>query len=432
MIFDEFLKAGLIPIGGDDEVYKKLIAASTKLMDVLKKEKTKVIRYTLVAIDSNVTEQEPVLAEVEAIVTEEWKLIRSQFTEMPISIYRGIILQALENLGSKDVAIAAAIWHSGCNLFPLLPRKEKESDILHKFMYAMGDLAEKKAIEDWSINKEPKGIRLPAFTLEVPQTVVSVDLNQLTEYFIAASGPKGADGNARTDSNPHWPSVNGYSNSENPAWSYQFAPRAAKGVANSVNKALTAQSKSTNEFFESFQKQATDYFGKLKTDVSAALKESIQSSVAVERRSQLLWWKETLYSTTLRKSYRELDEFENAIAMAYDLYELLPLHCPTSVMYILKESYNTLQLTQKKITISEFIKLTQSKEKKDFVESFFEKTDNSGRTDLDSYLSKVVFDKSEENEDLISRLGVNAEVEIEFEYLSTWLLNSLIAKYLIK
>jgi len=423
MIFDEFLKAGLIPIGGDDEVYKKLTAASKKLVEILKADKAKVINYTLVAIDSNITENEPVLVEVENIVTEEWKLIRSQFTEMPISIYRGIILQALEDLGSKDVVVAAAIWHSSCNLFSLLPRKERESDILYKFLHAMGDVAETKAIEDWSINKEPKGIRLPAFNLEIQKTPASVDLKELTDYLIAASGPSGEDGVARANPNPYWPN-------NNHNWAYQFSPRAAKGITSSVNKALTAQNNATNLFIESFQKQATEYFTKLKTDVSVALKESIQSSVAVEQRSQLLWWKETLYSKTLRKSYRELDEFENAIAMAYDLYNILPKHCPTSVMYILKETYNTIHSAKSKIKISEFINIAQSKKKKEFVNNFFENVDNHGRTDFDSYLSNVIFNNN--SEEIISRLGINSDVEIEFELLSTWILNSLIAKYLIQ
>ena len=106
MIFDKFLDAGLIPIGGDDDKFQKLLKASKELEKVLIEDKQKIINYTLVALDEKITEKETVLEEVEAIVKEEWQLVRGQFNgEMPIRIYQGIILQALYSISEKTGTI---------------------------------------------------------------------------------------------------------------------------------------------------------------------------------------------------------------------------------------------------------------------------------------------------------------------------------------
>jgi hypothetical protein len=425
MIFDDFLLAGLIPIGGDDHVYDKLIKASKNLEEILKKDKAKVINYTLVALDSNVTENEPVLAEVEDVVTQEWKLIRFQFTNMPIAIYRGIILQALDNLGTNDPLFAAIIWHSGCDIFTLYRKKTKESEILSMFLYKMGDLAEEAAIKEWSIDGEPKGIRLPAFQLDIKVSNVEVDLNELTEYFIAASGPSGLDRVARADPNPYW--TNSYAD-----WSFQFAPRAAKGVANSVNKALVSNNQNMENFVEAFKKNANDYFSKLKTDVSTTIKETVRNSIAVERRSQLLWWKETLYSRTLKKSYRELDDLGNAISMAFDLKELLPTISPVSVMYVLKETFHLVSGKKKKVKVSEIITQLRQKEKKYLIDNYFIRKDINGRSDLVSYMNDVLNNGIDIEDQILYKLGIKSDTEIEYDFFSTWILNSLIAQSLIK
>jgi len=432
MIFDDFLAAGLIPIGGDDQIYTKLIKASTNLEEIFKKNKAKVINYTLVALDSNVTENEPVLAEVEDVVTQEWKLIRSQFTNMPIAIYRGIILQALENLGTNDSLFAAIIWHSGCDIFTLYSKKTKESEILSLFLNKMGDIAEEAAIKEWSIDGEPKGIRLPGFQLDIKISNSEVNLKELTEYFIAASGPIGSDGNARKNPNPNWPAKDSSYNSHNKEWSYEFAPRAAMGVTNSVNKAFVSSNQNIKNFIDAFQKNTNDYFSKLKTDVSAALKETIKNSIAVERRSQLLWWKETLYSRTLKKSYRDLDDLGNAVAMAYDLKCLLPTISPVSVMYVLKETFHLVSGKKKKIKLSEIITQLKQKEKNYLIENYFVRTDINSRSSIVSYLNEILYNGANIEEQILFKLGVKSDTEVEYDFFSTWILNSLIAQSLIK
>jgi hypothetical protein len=366
MIFDEFLKAGLIPIGGDDEIYKKLVTASKKLEEVLKTDKSKVISYTLVAIDSNITENEPVLLEVENIVTDEWKLIRSQFTEMPIAIYRGIILQALEELGKTDSNIAAIIWHSGSSPFPLLKKKTKESDILFNFLHLMGDISEETAVAEWSLNEEDPKIKLPVLKINgLKLGNVTINSNNLKAKLNVAANR----------------SPQGHNQYQHPAeWAEHFSQNATEGIATAFQTSFEEFNKSLSP--TAIEEPINKFFIEFKKTLDNSLKITFSTLIAVERRSKLIWWKEGLYSQSLRKSYRELDEFESSIAMAYDLYNLLPLHCPTSVEYILKETYNVIPRKKKKIKILDFVMTAKSKDKKEFIEKFIEKKDTIGRTDI--------------------------------------------------
>ena len=384
MIFDKFLDAGLIPIGGDDEKFQKLLKASKELEKVLIEDKKKIINYTLVALDEKIPENETVLEEVEAIVKEEWQLVRGQFNgEMPIRIYQGIILQALYSISEKSDDVAAIIWLTGNSVFPLMTFSKKMGDIIQPFLEKLGDRNEQFALNEWTIDKDPKSIRLSNFKFDFKKVDIRIDENELKEFLIAAAGPSGADGVARQDSNPYW-------TNNNANWSYQFAPRAARGIAKSINKTLETHNSQVNNYLTELEKQSNEYFTKLKKDISTSLKDAIHSSVAVERRSQLLWWKETLYSISQRKSYRELNVFQAAVAMAFDLFELLPTICPASVDYILKETFLELKNKETTTTIKDFLIEIGNKENEDFITPYLAQIGKgSNRVSLVNYMSEL-------------------------------------------
>lgn len=424
MIFDEFIKAGLIKIGGDDDIYDKLITSSKELAKELLVEKIKIINYALVSLDKNIAENEPVLKEVEECISKTWKMIRSQFGEMPIAIYRAVILQALENLAEEEAEIASIIWMTCSNTYQYLEFSSTEQDLIKNHLNAMGNISEDEALKEWTIDREIKNIRIPNFKIEVKKTKKVVDQKQLTEYFIAASGPQGEDGVARNDPNANW--TNG-----NQSWSYQFAPRAAKGVTIEVNKALELQNNDIHQFFSSFEKQATSYFTKLKRDVSSALKDTIQSSLAIERRSQLLWWKESLYSKSQKKSYSDLTEFQCSIAMPFDLFDLLPAKCPVSVDYILKETFNSINSKENKIKLFDYLTKIEQPENKSFLEKYFiQGNQSSGRVELNLFISEIVFSKVNIKSEMISKIGITQDAEIKYSELAIWILHCLLAKRL--
>jgi len=425
MIFDKFLDAGLIPIGGDDDKFQKLIKASKELEKVLNEDKKKIINYTLVALDEKITEKETVLNEVEIIVKEEWQLVRGQFNgEMPIKIYQGIILQALYSMTEKSNDVAAIVWLTANSVYPLLTFSVKIGDIIKVFLEKLGDKVEEYALAQWTIDKEPKTIRISNFKFEFEKVKISVDTKQLEEYLIAASGPHGEDGVGRENPNPHWSSTGG-------SWSYEFAPRAAKGITKIVNDSLSQQSTQINTKLLELEKQSNEYFAKLKKDISISLKDTIQSSVAVERRSQLLWWKETLYSISQRKSYREMNVFQATIAMAFDLFKLLPSICPVSVDYILKETFLELNNDETTTTIKDFLLEINKKGNEDFLNYYYpEVKKDSNRVDLVSYMSEIVDKQISIETDMNDRIGVLGETEMKFEDIAIWILHSLLANKL--
>ena len=112
MILQDFLVCGLVEIGEEDKRLEWLEAAATELAKALIKTKRKLINYTLVALDDDLPETEPVFAEVEAAVTAHWKALRGKFPETPRQLLRGVILAALDKVKEDDIA-ASIVWLIG-------------------------------------------------------------------------------------------------------------------------------------------------------------------------------------------------------------------------------------------------------------------------------------------------------------------------------
>src|SRR3546814_13139405 len=66
-------------------------------------------------LDPNINPDEPVLAEVEAIIAAHWKALRAKFSEKPVPIIRAVILHALYNIGIGDSKIARIIYLTATN-----------------------------------------------------------------------------------------------------------------------------------------------------------------------------------------------------------------------------------------------------------------------------------------------------------------------------
>jgi GTPase-associated system helical domain len=67
------------------------------------------------------------------------------------------------------------------------------------------------------------------------------------------------------------------------------------------------------------------------------------ATLGLQRRTQLLWWKEALFSASARVSYRSLDEIVAASLMAFDLFQQLPMLSPASVQSFLGEAVRLVQ-----------------------------------------------------------------------------------------
>ena len=144
-----FLKTGLFEIGDSDDRLEKLRKSIIDLQKNFEKDYTLLPKYTLVAIDPNISDTEPVLLETEKIVIDHWETLRSKYPEMPRNILRGVILNAINNVGVNNPIAARIIFLTAQNLYPFV-KLNKEKEIVGSLLLKLGDIAESNAVEEWS------------------------------------------------------------------------------------------------------------------------------------------------------------------------------------------------------------------------------------------------------------------------------------------
>ena len=133
----------------------KLEASIAELKTIFEEDYSKLPRFTLVALDPNIQETEPVLLEVEEIVIKHSETLRSKYPDMPRNILRGVILNALNGIGKEDPTAARIIYLTGSNFFSY-SKLGSEKDLIENLIKDLGDIAEEKAVEEWSlIETEP-------------------------------------------------------------------------------------------------------------------------------------------------------------------------------------------------------------------------------------------------------------------------------------
>jgi hypothetical protein len=100
---------------------------------------------------------------------------------------------------------------------------------------------------------------------------------------------------------------------------------------------------------EQLQKPWSEFIGKLENEVRSQDQLMRDALEAGERRIQAeklrldaLWWSEALYSSSIRRSYREMETVLAAVVMAVDLLAHVPSPSPASVGYLLAEAVNRL------------------------------------------------------------------------------------------
>lgn len=312
-MLQEFLDAGLLEIGEDDSRFNSLVKASDDLAKSIINEKTLTIPYALVAVDPNVPNDEPTLDNVEDSVKQHWRTLRNLHTSRPLLILRAVLLQAMEQACRDDPTVAAATWLTASSILPLL-QATNEQHLVSSIVHAAGNMAEAEAVASWS--QLGNKLRRPRFakTSSVLEAV-KPNVATLTKNMHGAVGPQGPDNQPIAGANPQWP------NSGQP-WALVFAPRAAKAV----NATLQSLVSDLDQAITKGLNANTNY-------VERALKRAVTLGL----RTQLLWWKETLYSPSLHKSYRNLPNSAIPLIAAIDLHNQVTRFAPQSVEFLLRE-----------------------------------------------------------------------------------------------
>jgi hypothetical protein len=286
--------------------------------------------------------------------------------------------------------------------------------ITREFISRLGDKCEAYSSSIWRIGGNSVG-KGPKFQLKSgPIKVAQVDQAELEQGLSDAAGVHNAKSKSFGNPNPHWPN-------EGPPWSYQFPPRAAKTIATEVNKALTAISPALTGLTEQLGPALNEHANALATLVTSSIRQ-------IEGFTTLLWWKQALYSPTLRCSYRDLDSALAAAAMPFDLVEVSGAPVPQSVECFLREALLSVVPANPRLKLAELADAIKSSDKFESVLPTAT-ADKPHRVSLREFL-RPHRESSVPSKAVSAYVGLNATTELPLSEWTTWLLRERLAEIL--
>lgn len=411
------LKSGLFDIGDSDERLKWLQQSVTALVKYLQKNYSLLPKYSLVALDPNISDKEPILNDVEEIVTKYWTALRGKYPDMPRNIHRGVIMNALMQLGNEDPVAARIIYLTSSNFYPFA-KLGKEKTIVETLLSQLGEIAEKQAVEEWSLIEEAPKLKLSTLKVEnVKLGKIEIDKDKLQGKIQEAlsNSPSG-----------HGPQHGLHQ----PNYQQHFISKFTEGISQSFNSAFTELNSTITP--TAIEKSINDFFITFKKSLDGSLKESFASIVSVERRSKLLWWKETLYSPSLKKSYREVSKAIYPLIMGFDLHNQVAAITPISVDYLLRDTLLLLnEMKSEKLKFKDFFTaLSKDSYKSGIIDLLPELNESDGRICVTDFILLFLNDKVKAKE-FTERTGIKEEDEISSEDLAVAIFHDLLSKRLI-
>ncbi len=213
-------------------------------------------------------------------------------------------------------------------------------------------------------------------------------------------------------------------------WAEHFATNASAGIISTFNKAFEQFNKSMNP--ATIETPINKFFIEFKKLFDENLKLSFSTLIAIERRSKLLWWKETLYSHSFKRSYRRIDKYLLPIIMGKDLNDQIPEVTPISVDFLLRD---TLYLLNDKkddsVKFLDYLNVISNSKLKLELKSYFSNTKNSnGRISITDFIVLLINDGLS-IDDFKYRTGIDPNEEITFGELSVLVLHDLLTQRLV-
>lgn len=328
-----FLNKGLIDVGGDDTKLQKISQTAKDLAATLRKNPSKALNYSLVAFDPDAPEDDPVVQEALEALQKRWATYRNTFAATPIAVIRAILLDALVDAAEEDDRVGVCFVASARNALPLLP-VDNERDIWIGVVEYVERRVDARAEEEWAT---PETISTPPMSYEIPAlarpevTIGKASKAELQTSMLAATAPSyhhPQQGAVATSGNQY------YAHNNPQQWAYEFGTKSGAAIAAAINDALGEIKISQPNLADPFNKLAQV----VGTYVNNTLKSVSAATAGLQRRTNLLWWREALYSPSAGKSYRELPHSVAAALMALDLFKTVPLFSPASVSAFLGET----------------------------------------------------------------------------------------------
>lgn len=409
-----FLDARLFTIAEENSNYQFLTATIPLFEKAIAKNKNKIICATLVALDQNVPQDDPILDEVEELLKKKWPLVRNKYTDRPATLLRAIILESLFNLMQENKDITNIVWLTGSNLFPFLT-VSNETPILQNWLHEAGKSAENNAATEWELLDDIKSINIPNFTLgKIVLPTVTVD----KDGFAAGLNTAAMNGQQLSQNSIQNYNNGGYGTIRQ-EWSTAFSNAAAETFFTVFSKAFTSVTNALNTI--NIDKPINDFFTAFKDDLRKTLSASIKSGEKLKLRSQILWWKETLYSASTQMSYREMTPGEAALTMAVDLAAATSPIYPASIDYILKETLLVcLGTDEADKPIGDLVK--QIKMSDSQIKPF--EASEKGRISFGAFVAAQATGNIASS-DLFARTGIPPETKVNYRKVATLLLHDI-------
>ena len=336
-ILMKFLQLGLIDLQGSDEKLEKLEKTSMSLAKILELSPSKALAYTLIALDPKAPENDPVVQETISILEENWTTYFNTFASTPIQVVRALLLQALVISAEENKQVAIAFVSITRNVLPHI-EIGNEIDMWHKLVARFESELNIAAEKEWAT---PENIYIKTFSYSPPKQIkisaadVILNRDALQIGIEKAAGPQNKK-NETTNGNPHWPNSPTH-------WVNEFSPLMVSAISDVVDSAL-AQAKIEPI---DLSKPLKDLSIAVGTHLDIALEAVSRATAGLQRRSNLIWWKESLYSQSTFCSYRKMPVTVASTVMAFDLFKMIPLHSPASVSAFLFESISLITNSQK-------------------------------------------------------------------------------------
>ncbi|WP_417447382.1 GTPase-associated system all-helical protein GASH [Kangiella sp.] len=349
-----FLEHGVIDLNGDDTRLEKLRSTATDLSSTLLDSPSRAIRYTLVAADPNILSTDPTIEEAMQALRAQWTTVANAYKGgYPVAILRAILLEALVQSARKEDSIAVAFVNTARNALAY-SESSSESPVWKAAVSEIETKVDARAESEWAtpemITVSPLRYKASVSTAQELEAPV-VDRDELKQKIRSAAGPGGS-----TPSNQ-------YHSHSPPQWANEFSPMMGDAIANSIDEIaakLTSNPIDISGPLSALAKAVAGHVDKALTSFSGA-------TAGLQRRTNLLWWKEALYSPSVHESYLELPAFEAAALMALDLHQQVPSYSPASVSAFLKEAIRSLQANDEE---QEFSKLLHEARTTEFMQPF--------------------------------------------------------------
>lgn len=324
-----FLNAGLINVGGDDAKLLKLQETAEDLAETLKKTPAQAASFALIAFDPEAPAEDPVIKAAMAALQTRWPTYVNTFSGTPVAVLRAVLMDALLQAAKCDDKIGVSFVNSARNALPYMEAGH-ESDIWADALAEIEARVDDRARAEWAT---PESISVPALTFAPRKSIVltsspkKVDRASLTKGFEAAAGPNNASGEA-TNGNRYWVRTNPQE------WVTDFGTHMTEVIAKALEEIASGSKIAPLDFsgpLTELSQAVSDHVAKTLTAVSEA-------TAGLQRRTNLIWWKEALYSPSARMSYRQLPPAIAAGLMAFDLHRQVPTFSPASISAFLEEA----------------------------------------------------------------------------------------------